>query len=100
MSSPIHRSLKLRGHAAGMRSELATASERALWQHLRAGQLGVHFRRQVPLLGRYIVDFLAPGARPVVEVDGGYHAPPARRRTDARRDYRLNKAGFLVRENE
>jgi very-short-patch-repair endonuclease len=95
-SSSTHRSLKLRSHAAGMRNELATASERALWQRLRARQLGVHFRRRVPLLGRYIVDFLAPGARLVVEVDGGYHGSPATRRAAAGRDRRLSKAGLLV----
>jgi len=73
-----------------------TPSERALWQLLRAGQLGVHFRRQVPLLGFGIVDFCAPGARLVVEVDGPYHGAAARQRADARRDRRLNKAGFRV----
>jgi very-short-patch-repair endonuclease len=46
-----------------------------------AGQLGVSFRRQVPLGNRFIVDFLAPVARLVVEVDGGYHA--RRREADA-----------------
>ena len=54
------------------------------------------FRRQVPLLGRCIVDFLAPGARLIVEVDGPYHAVPARRRADERRDQRLSKAGYRV----
>jgi very-short-patch-repair endonuclease len=73
-----------------------TPSERALWQLLRAGQLGVHFRRQVPLLGSCIVDFCAPRAGLVVEVDGPYHAESARQRADARRDRRLNKAGFRV----
>ena len=73
-----------------------TASERALWALLRAGQCGVHFRRQVPLLGFCIVDFFAPAAKLVVEVDGPYHAAPARRRADARRDRRLGKAGFRV----
>jgi very-short-patch-repair endonuclease len=73
-----------------------TPSERALWALLRAGQCGVYFRRQVPLLGSCIVDFLAPAAKVVVEVDGAYHVAPARRRPDARRDRRLSKAGFRV----
>lgn len=93
-SQALYHSLKLRGHAAAMRP--GTPSERALWQLLRAGQLGVYFRRQVPLLGSCIVDFCAPGAGLVVEVDGRYHAEPARQRADARRDRRLNKAGFRV----
>ena len=73
-----------------------TPSERALWQLLRGAQLGVHFRRQVPLIGRYIVDFFAPGARLVVEVDGPYHQQHARRRADERRDRKLHYAGFRV----
>lgn len=83
-SFALCRSLKLRGHAASMR-EAGTPSERALWQLLRAGQLGVHFRRQVSLLGCYIVDFYCPAAKLVVEVDGPYHADPTRLRADARR---------------
>jgi very-short-patch-repair endonuclease len=50
----------------------------------------------VLLLGSCIVDFYAPARKVVVEVDGGYHAEPARRRADARRDRRLVKAGFRV----
>ena len=65
-SQVLCRALKLRGHAASMR-EAGTASERALWQLLRGGQLGAVLRRQVPLLGFCIVDFLAVGARLVVE---------------------------------
>ena len=94
-SASLSRSLKLQGHAAGMR-ELGTPSERALWALLQAGQCGVHFRRQVVLLGSCIVDLYAPSAKLVVEVDGPYHAVPARRRADARRDRRLGKAGFRV----
>jgi very-short-patch-repair endonuclease len=56
-------------------------------------QLGVAFRRQV-VLGEYIVDFLAPACRLVVEVDGPYHA--RRLRADARRDARLRALGFRV----
>jgi adenine-specific DNA-methyltransferase len=48
----------------------------------------------VPLLGRYIADFLAPAARLIVEVDGGYHA--SRVRADARRDETLRRAGYRV----
>jgi very-short-patch-repair endonuclease len=72
------------------------AAEIALWQQLRAGQQGAWFRRQVVLLGSCIVDFYAPAAKLVVEVDGPYHTTPARRRVDARRDRKLGKAGFRV----
>jgi very-short-patch-repair endonuclease len=53
----------------------------------------VRFRRQV-VIGRFIVDFLAPSARLVVEVDGGSHA--LRARADARRDRKLRRLGFRV----
>jgi very-short-patch-repair endonuclease len=53
----------------------------------------VQFRRQVPLAGRYIVDFCAPSVRLVVEVDGAGHA---RRRADARRDAELRRLGYSV----
>ena len=68
-------------HAHTMR-QAPTESEARLWRALRSSQLGVAFRRQVPLLG-FIADFYAPSARLVVEVDGGYHA--RRVTADARR---------------
>ena len=71
-----------------------TPSEARLWSALRARQLGVQFRREVPLAGRYIVDFCAPSVRLVVEVDGGYHE--LRPRADARRDAELRRLGYRV----
>ena len=76
-----------------MRAAL-TASEQLLWSHIRGRRLRVVFRRQVPLLGRFIADFLAPAERLVVEVDGAYHAERAR--ADARRDAALARAGYRV----
>ena len=80
------------GFARRMRNE-PTSSERLLWDQLSGGRLGVSFRRQV-VVGASIVDFLAPARRLVVEVDGGYHA--TRQRSDARRDKRLERAGYRV----
>ena len=79
-------------HAHRMR-HAPTDSEAKLWRALRASQLGVAFRRQVPVVG-FIVDFLAPSAQLVVEVDGGYHC--ARRAADARRDAKLRRGGYRV----
>ena len=96
MKSPIRSTpqlLRLQQHAAQMRRE-PTASERVLWAALSGGKLGVSFRRQVPLLGKYIADFFAPAVGLVVEVDGGYHGKRARQ--DERRDRALRKAGFRV----
>ncbi len=70
-----------------------TESEAALWRLLKGRQLGVSFKRQVPLLG-YIVDFYASEAKLVVEVDGGYHAE--RVALDAKRQRRLELAGYRV----
>jgi len=64
-----------------------------LWQALRCCQLGVQFRRQVVVHG-FIVDFLAPSARLVVEVDGAHHM--LQRGADKRRDRALAAAGLSV----
>ena len=79
--------------ARGMRAS-QTRSEELLWGHIRGRRLGVVFRRQVPLLGRFIVDFYAPAARLLIEVDGGYHAERAR--ADARRDAVPARGGYRV----
>jgi very-short-patch-repair endonuclease len=82
----------LAAYAHRLRRE-PTDSEARLWRALRSSQLGVAFRRQVPVLG-FIVDFLAPSVRLIVEVDGGYHA--RRKSADERRDIKLNRAGYRV----
>lgn len=79
-------------HAHTMR-QAPTDSEARLWRALRSSQLGVAFRRQVPLLG-FIADFYAPSIRLIVEVDGGYHA--RRGSADSRRDRKLARAGYRV----
>ena len=71
-----------------------TPSEEALWQALRDGALGVAFKRQVVLGGRYIVDCFAPSVGLVVEVDGGVHR--SSRAADRRRDERLRRLGYRV----
>ena len=84
-SSPLIQ-LRARQHRC-----LLTDTEQRLWAELRGCRLGVWFRRQVPL-GRFIVDFLAPSRRLVVEVDGPYHL--LRPASDARRDQQLQRLGF------
>jgi very-short-patch-repair endonuclease len=90
--SASHSAL-LEARARQMRSSL-TVSERLLWSRISARQLGVVFRRQVPLLERFIADFAAPAERLVVEVDGAYHV--GRARADAKRDSVLARAGYRV----
>ena len=86
------RSQVIAERAHAMRVNL-TCSEARLWEELRGSKLGVGFRRQAPI-GAYIVDFVAPSARLIVEVDGGYHAERAA--ADARRDRALERAGYRV----
>ena len=73
-----------------------TDSERALWARLRRKQiLGVQFYRQKPV-GNYIVDFYAPAAKLVIEVDGSQHSAAEGRRKDLQRDRYLTAQGLLV----
>ena len=93
MRQSFHRSSLLAERAHDMRVG-PTQSEEALWRALRSSQLGVRFRRQVVLLERFIVDFYAPAARLVVDVDGEYHAE--RVRADESRERKLRRAGYRV----
>lgn len=73
-----------------------TDAERRLWLHIRRKQLhGVQFYRQKPI-GRYIVDFYAPAAGLVIELDGGQHFDAAGMARDAVRDDYLRQQGLLV----
>jgi len=71
-----------------------TDAEGALWCRLRSRRLcGYKFRRQHPI-GPYIVDFLCPARRLVVEVDGGQHTATSER--DAARTRWLERRGYRV----
>ncbi|HEY6562781.1 MAG TPA: DUF559 domain-containing protein, partial [Polyangiaceae bacterium] len=89
------RSTLLAERAHAMRQS-PTPSEQRLWQSaLRSRGLGVEFRRQVVIANRFIVDFLAPTAKLVLEVDGrAYHQH--RHAADARRDHKLERLGYRV----
>ena len=71
-----------------------TRSESALWESIRGRQLGTLFRRQVVIGGKYIVDFLAPREKLIIEVDGASHN--GRTSADARRDRHLARLGYRV----
>ena len=91
--SSEHRAQVLVNHAREMRFA-PTRSEERLWRALSGGKLGVGFKRQVTLGGRFVVDFLASRGKLVVEVDGGYHG--RRAAADARRDRALRALGYGV----
>jgi very-short-patch-repair endonuclease len=64
-----------------------------LWDRLRQRRLeGVKFRRQMPLVGPYVLDFVCLRHRLVVEADGPFHDPER----DAERDAWLGAKGFRV----
>ena len=70
-----------------------TEEEKILWRCVASNRLGLAFRRQF-VIGRYIVDLVAPAARLVVEVDGGWHL--RRVVADERRDRVLERLGYRV----
>ncbi|MBN2854949.1 MAG: endonuclease domain-containing protein [Halothiobacillaceae bacterium] len=78
-------------NARALRTNM-TEAERAIWQYLRAEQMGVKFRRQAPI-GQYIVDFVCFSHKLVIEIDGGQHADSA---SDQARDAFLVSQGFKV----
>ena len=80
-----------RDRARAMRKD-PTPAERAIWRMLRHDQLGVRFRRQYRI-GPYIVDFLCPAHRLVVEIDGGQHNGSD---YDVQRDRWLTAQGYRV----
>jgi len=90
---PYQRYLK--PYARRLRRDM-TDAERRLWQRVRGRQLGgVQFYRQKPL-GNCIVDFYAPRAKLVVEVDGAQHVTLEGLRADGLRDAALARMGLRV----
>src|SRR6266496_6502559 len=90
---PYSRNLK--EPARSLRKEM-TDAEKRLWSHIRCKQvLGVQFYRQKPI-GPYIVDFYAPAAKLVIEVDGCQHLEDDHRKRDIDRDAVLRELGVRV----
>lgn len=58
----LNHQLQLSERAYATR-HVPTRSEAALWAALSRNQMGVAFRRQVPIANRYVADFLAPSAK-------------------------------------
>ena len=72
-----------------------TPSEAALWERLKAKQLGVGFLFQERVLG-YIADFYCPAGKLVVEVDGPIHETSTVMRRDKVKDRALRWRGLVV----
>jgi very-short-patch-repair endonuclease len=85
----------LKGKARQLRKNL-TDSESVLWSRLRSKQLmGIQFYRQKPV-GNYIVDFFAPGAKLVIELDGSQRMLDDHLHRDKSRDEYLVGLGLKV----
>jgi very-short-patch-repair endonuclease len=86
---------KLKDQARQLRKNL-TDSEKALWSRLRNKQLhGIQFYRQKPI-GEHIVNFFAPKAKLVVEIDGSQHMVGDHVQKDRIRDAYLASLGLKV----
>jgi very-short-patch-repair endonuclease len=86
---------KLKANARQLRQNL-TDSELSLWRRLRGKQLaGVQFYRQ-KAIGNYIVDFYAPKAKLVIEIDGSQHLEASQASKDRERDEFLGRLGLMV----
>ncbi|PBC01559.1 endonuclease domain-containing protein [Mesorhizobium sp. WSM3860] len=88
-------SFEMRQKARSLRLH-ATKGESLLWYELRELTAdGLKFRRQSPI-GPYIVDFVCPRIKLIVEVDGDLHETEAGRRHDVNRDAYLRSLGYVV----
>jgi very-short-patch-repair endonuclease len=91
----LEYNLNLKEPSRALRKSM-TDAERLLWSHLRGKQLlGVQFYRQKPI-GHFIVDFYAPAAKLVIEVDGSQHSEPEHRQKDMARDQYLAQEGLMI----
>jgi very-short-patch-repair endonuclease len=73
-----------------------TDAETRLWSKLRLRQLnGFQFYRQ-RIINNYIVDFYAPRAKLVIEVDGGQHYSKEGAAKDKERDNYLSGKGLMI----
>jgi very-short-patch-repair endonuclease len=72
-----------------------TQAERRLWHFLKAGKLGVKFRRQAAI-GVFVVDFVAFSHKQIIELDGPQHLEAVASQHDARRSGWLTSRGFRV----
>ncbi|MDO8587457.1 MAG: DUF559 domain-containing protein [Armatimonadota bacterium] len=71
-----------------------TTAEAVLWRYLRDRQMhGRKWRRQEPI-DQYVVDFICPELRLIIELDGEAHAD--RQQQDEARQAYLESRGFRV----
>lgn len=72
-----------------------TEAESVLRNCIRANNLGHKFLFQY-IIGQYIVDFLCPDSKLIIEVDGAYHSEPNQQVNDEIRTQQLEGMGYKV----
>ncbi|MBQ8051299.1 MAG: endonuclease domain-containing protein [Bacteroidaceae bacterium] len=85
---------QLKAWAREMR-KAPTEAEAVLRNRVRANSLGHKFLFQY-VIGQYIVDFLCPDCKLIIEVDGEYHADPWQQDDDEQRSRWLEQMGYRV----
>jgi very-short-patch-repair endonuclease len=91
----IYYRQRLKSFSRQLRTDM-TDAEQLLWKTIRRKQLSnIQFYRQKPI-GNYIVDFYAPAAKLVIELDGGQHFFDKHLKQDKRRDTYLLSQGLKV----
>lgn len=85
---------QLKDWAKEMRAN-PTEAEAILRNCVRANNLGHKFLYQY-IIGEFIVDFLCPDCKLIVEVDGGYHSEPIQEIDDEQRTQWLESMGYRV----
>jgi very-short-patch-repair endonuclease len=91
----LYYNKKLKFNARSLRTH-STDAENLLWSRLRRKQFcNIQFYRQKPI-GNYIVDFYAPKALLVIEVDGGQHFDEGHMQQDQMRDAYLKNQNLKV----
>jgi very-short-patch-repair endonuclease len=90
----MYRDHDQREFARSLRNQPTTAEGR-LWHFLKAGQLGVKFRRQAAI-GSYVVDFVCFSHKLIIELDGPQHLDSQAIEYDKQRTMWLFGRGFHV----
>ncbi|EKD72726.1 MAG: hypothetical protein ACD_45C00603G0001 [uncultured bacterium] len=82
-----------RDHVRELRQNM-TDAEKHLWYFLRAKRLNGHKFRRQHLVHPFIVDFICPSKKLIIEIDGGQHAEQLR--YDEKRSVFLKSQGYRV----
>ena len=95
MSNMFYGAIKPLFERAEMLRKNPTHFENILWQHIKANQLGVRFKRQHPIW-MYIADFYCHELKLVIEVDGSIHDLNEIKEHDVLREEDIKSFGIKV----